>query len=601
MKRQTGFAARTLAMAVMAAMLGFCYSIVTQADHAGARSFIGVEPRVVGSSNLRLLLPASAAFPGDFDLGDACYGSVITRYVTATGGLRPYNFISPNLATVIDATSTLTLTNGGVLRGQVSPPPANSFTDLQFQVTAADSTRPTANTTTQNAHITLVPSGAQLFRFAQDRLNDGVLGQPYICKLETLSGKGSVFIGVVPGTLAINGVPVGVGNSLESIGLSMAFDGTLYGRPLKTGLVSFTAFGIDSLNRLAKDRTNSVQNQAVSFSVSDTRITATDATILGINAKGDLTRFNGDSLTFHAFINMNGRKTTDLLGTRFALIIGGGTYEGFMDENGIIGNQLHNPLIFPDGTRLTGKVDSVNGVITGALTRANLGDTLDAVNIVNRSTKRIAVAIVIHNFVVASDIIEFQTKRVGNRFGLQYNIGRVGRPLGGGFQIYSIAGADSQDIAGNPGDAWTAKFLIYPRFGIDDVNGGSADFSTNLTSVGVRIGTNFTQTIPVSEFKIAKNGALTLKKPATFGQQVNKMQINPSSYSGFFITNPISVNATGTLQSTDVNAADTFFNAAVDINRVAPNASFSGEDAKFIRKAPAIHRWVDRNTKKPKP
>jgi len=595
LKLHTGFIARTLALGLFAALLGFCYSITTQADCAAPRA--AAAPRLVGSNNLRFLLPASTAFPGDMDIGDAVYGSNVIRYITATGGIRVYAFASPNLSTTVDATSTITVLAGGLLRGLVQPPPLNTFTDLAFNITVQDSTNPTANVLTRQAHLTLYPGGANLFRFAQDKLNDGVLGQAYICKLETISAKGTTFTGVVPGTLTVNGTPIGTGAQLEAIGLSMAADGTVYGRPLVTGLISFQAFAVDALNRIAKDRTNSVPGQVVTFNISDGKITTTDATILGLTINGDTSQFNTDILKLTAFMNLSGANVAGLLLKRISVLVGGASYEGFMDQNGKIVTQLRGPLVFPDGTKMGGTVDSVNGTINIVITRGNLTTAVDGTNLVNRSTKRLAVAIVLGDFVIASDTIEFQVKHIGNKFGLQYAIGRIGRPLGGGFQIYDAAGKDGRDIAGNPGDSWTTKFLIYPRFGIDDQNGGSAAF-TDLTSIGVRVGTNFSQTIPVSALKITNNGSIKLAQKG-LGASVQSLTINPAAFSGSFTTNQLSVNTVGLPQGGDTvtapNAAP--FDVALDINRAAPNASFSGEDSKHVLKVPLRNKWVDRNTK----
>ncbi len=585
-------------MAVITAVFGFSYSIVTQAD--GGKNTFRVEPRAVGSTTIRLLAPVYAPNPTDFDLGDALFGTVITRYVTATGGLRPYNFSAPTLAGLLGAASTLNITTAGCVMGSASF--ATVQTKLTFNVAVTGSTETDVNNTpvpTANPvfHLTLFPTGAQLFRFAHDHLNNGVLGQAYIAKVDTIGGKGTVKYSIVPGTVTLNGAQVGTGNSLEDkLGLSMSIDGTVYGRPLQTGLVTFTAQATDSIKRIAKDRTNSVPNQVFAFNIEDTRITSTDATILSLTVKGDTSKLNADSLKFQTFMNLSGTNTTNLKNQQFAFIFGGNTYVGFMDDSGVVGTQLGAPLVFPDGTVLKAKVDSVNGTITGSLTRANLTQGLDAVNIVNRTTKRVAVNVQIRNMIVASDTIDLETKHVGTKWSLQYNIGRIGQLLGGTFQIYDVRGSDAFDIAGNEGDAWITKFLIAPRTGIDDTAG-----FTDLNNITVRIGKNFSQTILAANLKTGASGSLNL---ATAGQgaALKSLQINPRKFTGMLTTNPLSINTTGLPQSTDTLLGKTnFFNLAVDVNRNVGSASFNGEDAKAILKVPVSKKWVDRNTKKPKP
>ena len=585
-------------MAVVTAMFGFSYSIVTQAD--SAKSTFQVQPRAVGSTTIRILAPAYTPIPTDFDLGDALFGTVITRYVTATGGLRPYNFSAPGLGGLLGATSTLSVLTSGCVLGSAAF--STTQANLTFTVSVTGSTETDVNNTpvpssNQTFHLTLFPTGAQLFRFANDHLNNGVLGQPYIGKVDTIGGKGTVKYTIVPGTVTLNGLQVGTGNSLEdSLGLSMSIDGTVYGKPLQTGLVTFTAQATDSIKRIAKDRTNSIPNQVFAFNIEDTRITATDATTLSISVKGDTSKLNTDSLKFHAFMNLSGANTTGLKNQQFAFIFGGNTYVGFMNDSGVVGTQLGAPLVFPDGTLLKAKVDSVNGTITGTLTRANLTQGLDAVNIVNRSTKRVGVNIQIRNMVVASDTIDFQTKHVGTHWALDYNIGRIGQLLGGTFQVYDARGSDAFDIAGNPGDLWITKFLIAPRTGIDPTAG-----FTDLNNIVVRIGAKFSQTILASGLKTKSDGSINLAAPGQ-GAAVKSLQINASKFTGMLTTNPLSLNTTGLPQSTDTVLGKTnFFNLAVDINRNAGAASFNGEDAKAILKVPVSKKWVDRNTKKPKP
>jgi hypothetical protein len=586
--------ARTLALALFSSMLGFCYSISTQADSsapAGARSADGAAARLIGSSTLRFLAPVDTLVPTDFDLGDACYGSIITRYITATGGLRPYSFISPNIINLTGAQSTLVVLPAGCLMGSATS--STPATDLIFQVTVTDATAPTARTSTKRFHIGLQICGAQTFKFAHDHLNTGQLGQSYMSKLETLGGKGTVTVSVVPGTVTINGAQLGTGASLESLGFSVAADGTVYGRPLRPGLVGFTAHAVDAKRRIAKDRTNAVNDQAVLFNVEDTLISATDNTFLKVSVTGNTAHGNQDSVRFQAFMNLGGRGLITQKGAPFTLMIGGNSFSGFTDFSGNLKNQLGGRLIFADGAILEAVVDTVNGTIQGHLTHANLSTNLDAANIQNRSTRRYACAILLCNTVIASDMIEFTTRRTNNRYSLNYNIGRIGQTLGGGFQVFDVRGSDASDIAGNPGDAWTTRFLMIPRFGVDSTAGFDA-----LQSIRVRIGTNFTQLLSLSELKISGNGSIVLAAPG-LGASLKQFKFNPRSFSGQLITNPLSAATTGLLQSSDVNVpATTFFDLAIDVNRTA-GASFSGEDAKAIIPLGLRHKWIDRITKKP--
>jgi len=584
-------------------MLGFCYSIVTQAESRSADVAVG--SRSVGTSTLRFLNAVYTPTPTDFDLGDALLGTVITRYLTATGGIRPYNFTSANIGLQLGAQSTLAVFTSGVVMGSASL--TTTITDVAFTAKLTDSTESNIQMTTPPApasntfHLTLFPSGAQVFRFAVDKLNNGVLGQAYFSKADTIGGIRTVTYSVVPGSVTLNGVQVGTGNSLEeAVGLTLAADGTVYGRPLSTGLVTFTAHATDSRRRIANDRTNAVQDQVLSFNIEDSQITATDNMFLALNVRGNTGLFNTDTLKFQTFLNMSGTNLHTLNGGQFSFMFGGKTYGGFINAAGVVGNGLgRKNVIYPDGTVMTAMVNSVNGTIIGTLTRANLSTGLNAANLQNRTTARIPAAILVNNIVIASDTLDMQVTHLTTKYSLDYNVGTLGNSLGGAFQVFDVRGSDKVDIAGNPGDSWITKFLIAPRYGVDATAGYSS-----LNAIRVRIGTNFIQTIPVATpltagLTISSKGIIVYKG-AGKGASVHSMQINPASFSGEIITNPLSEATTGLPTGTDTEFAKTnFFNLAVDVLRNVGSASYSGEDGKFIFKVPAVKAWLDRDTKKP--
>ena len=69
-----------------------------------------------------------------------------------------------------------------------------------------------------------------------------------------------------------------------------------------------------------------------------------------------------------------------------AFIFGGNTYVGFMDDSGVVGTQLGAPLVFPDGTVLKAKVDSVNGTIAFTGIAVNHGIIL--ISAINENLKK---------------------------------------------------------------------------------------------------------------------------------------------------------------------------------------------------------------------
>jgi hypothetical protein len=216
---------------------------------------------------------------------------------------------------------------------------------------------------------------------------------------------------------------------------------------------------------------------------------------------------------------------------------------------------------------------------------------LDAPNIPPNGTRTYAAAILLEDFVVAVDALQFSTQKIGSKYSLTYKLGKFGQPMGGAFHLYSVAGKDTLDIAGNPSDAWAATFLLMPRQGVDS----GAGF-TPFDSVTVHIGTGFNQVIPSTSFATSRNGAIQLSIPGN-GAAVKSLTINPQSFTGTLMTNPLSTTLTGLPLSTGTvgNQNLFFFDLGIDINRSGGNASFMGEDGKFILPNNLFTgTWIDR-------
>src|SRR5207244_2506349 len=128
---------------------------------------------------------------------------------------------------------------------------------------------------------------------------------------------------------------------LETIGLSMARDGTIYGKPLEPGLVSFKAHAVDANNRVANDRTNTVPDQVITFNIEPNQLASVDLTSTQISIKGDTGKNNKDTVKFKGFINLNGSAISSLRFSIFTLRIGPVSYSGMFDVNGKVVNRLN--------------------------------------------------------------------------------------------------------------------------------------------------------------------------------------------------------------------------------------------------------------------
>lgn len=594
LKAQTVQKVRTLSLALVLAMAGFCYSFATSPSGAAqSRSVGGAEIRSVGSSALRFTnaLSTDPAANNAFDLGDACFGSDITRYVTATGGVRPYKFTAVGLN--INPPSSLALSASGCLMGSIS----TGTSPVSFQITATDNslTPATVGGTFQINLFACDPRNA-IFRFAVSNINNGILGISYISKLETLNGAAPVVFSVLPGTLAVNGVPKGVTGSLEAIGLSLAADGTITGRPTIAGLVTFTARATDRKKSFALDRGGTIFDQRISFNIEDNNLISTDYTLLSCSVKGDVGQVGKDSIKFSGVMNLRGQPLKTLFNSPFIFQLGGATFSGRFNLKGQVVNSRGGPAIFADGSQMKATVNAQTGRVQGTITKATLGKLLDAVNIQNRSLKRYGAGSNICSLLLASNLLEFVTRKSGDKFMLDYNLGKLGSSIGGNFQVLTVKGQDANDVAGNPGDAWSVQFIAVPRFGIDTNPGLDA-----ISSVGFRIGANYNQRIDKRNLVSDKNGSTKLLSKNPAGTAIAKFSLDARKFLGVLQTSAISRVTTGIPQAKGAAAASTF-NFGFDILRTENNAPFVGEGSKVIvagqHSALNNHQWVDQDNKR---
>jgi len=602
---------RALALGVILAVAGFCYATSTSVE---SRSSDGVPdeaaPRQVGSLTLRFMNPQLLS--GNFDLGDACYGSAVNRYITMAGGVRPYSVMSPSpdypglLNFLLNGqnvtNSSLTLGNSGYLLGTI----ANTVpTPIIFTVNGHDSTGSMNQTVTGTFQLNVMLCGAGQFHFAVDHVNNGQVGMNYIAGIDTMGGVFDSLhplnITVIPNTLSVNGVARGTTSGLEAIGLSLGTDGTIYGKPLVAGLVSFKAHAVDNLNRVALDRTNTVPDQVISFNIEGNQIASVDLTTTQINIRGDIGRNNTDTLTFKGIINLNGNPISSLRFTIFTFRLGPVSYSGWFDVEGNVVNRLNKVIVNADGSQFKAKADAQKGTISGSITKATIVNILNnAAPIIDHGTAVFAGGMSLSNNVVAADTVQFSTQKKGTKIGMEYALGKFGQPMAGGFQLVSVVGKDGKTISGTPGDAWQAKFIIVPRFGID-TNAGL----DSLSSITVRIGTNFVQKIAASSLISGKNGNTNMAKPL-IKNGVAKLQINGRSFVGTLQTFPLTtletfistageVNAPNTTQSPipQGNFVSSNFDLGLDLTRSGNNASFTGEYGKFILGVPNQKKWLE--------
>jgi hypothetical protein len=596
----------SLAFGLLAALVGFSYSMATlnNSERENQKIVVNVSPRSVGVTDplrftnpflpagVDVLYPTGGDQPTDpdvFDLGDACYGSVITRHVNATGGVRPYTFSSDNLSDIVkNSGSSLKLSATGLLVGTVSPAVSSP---LSFNVTVADSYGTDPNTRTGIFRINLFQGSLDIFRFAMDTIPGGQLGRSYAAKLETIGGQTPIKFNFVAGSLSINGVNQGASATLlNDLGIAVFEDGTVAGRPLKTGTISFAVQAVDSLGRIAKNRTNTAENQTIAVVMENSDVTSTDLTTFSCIIKGDRNKPGKHSIKYKGLINTYG--LTDnfrIANNPLDFRVGEKT---FNQTNPFTGQKVafydtHSTVkaLLGDGTQVNSKLNVRNGQLAVNIGATNVEDAVEASGLSNNQIKRLVLQINIGEIIASSELLDFQVSVSGSKFQLTYSLGKTGKPLAGAFQLISVKGKDQRDLAGREGDAWSLRFLAIPRFDIDWQPG-----LTSVNSVVVRLGYHFSHTVTASYLNVSGNGGVQyVNKLEKFG--VKKIKTDPVKYIHQVQTWPISFRETAVppAKYSDGGLALPF---GFDIYRSGDNTNFIGEGARPI--SPMASNWTDR-------
>ena len=349
-------------------------------------------------------------------------------------------------------------------------------------------------------------------------------------------------------------------------------------------------------------------DQVVTFNIEQNPLTSTDFTTLSVTVRGDQGKVNKDTIKFSGLINMQAVGAPSLRFTNFIFRLGSVVVNGIIDQKGNVVAQNNRKLVLPDGSQFTAKINAQTGLITGTLTKATVATVLNNTAITDRGLTRLAFQVILSNNILAAETLEFSTHKVGNKLSLDYSIAKTGNTMGGNFQILSALGKDGLTISGTRGDAWHVKFMIIPRFGVDPNPGLDA-----LTSLNVRIGQNFIQRIPATQFTSTRGGNITLLKPAVKGAEVvAKLTINTHKYIGSLDTFTLGSLSTFISPAADVAAppkqvngfpnagvpptsfTNTAFDLGIDVNRSGNNSSFIGEYGRFILGLPIKTEWVDK-------
>lgn len=564
---------RVIAMGLVFAAAGFCVAVSNTEPASGPQA----GTRAVGSYlPLRITNPLLSGFNNEYDLGDACFGSTITRYVAAEGGLRPYRFTSfgsQSLANVTEGfRTTLQFGLSGVLAGSlptlVSGFPAKTATGapgFRFFVQVQDAQGTNGATASGFFNLFLVDC-VDIFKFAMDQIPSARLAASYLTKVEVLGGNGATTFSLV----SVTGPGV---TSAKDLGIYVASDGTIMGRPLKLGTFSLTVRCVDAGQKIANSRDNSRPDQVFALVVGDNPVTTSDSTTLQCSVRGDLTGGARDTLRYKGLVNILGQDDFQLLNSEFSFRLAGVGFSGRLDTKGRFSAILRDRSkvsVKINASKGTADVSISNGAFTTGLGFNTTPPTL--------GITRLPLQITIGDAIASSEVLDFDTDVNGSRYGLNYRLGRQGANPAGGFQIYSVRGKDLPTFSGLPGDAWRSGFLAMPRVGVTNASGLKQGFD-GVNAATVRIGANFIQNLTSATLHTSSS---SIRFSGTIADGVKRFSLNTKSFAGKLQTNVISSKTTNILPAISApKAGNIFFPLGVDFVRIG-GAPYTGEHARRI-------------------
>lgn len=505
---------RAIALGTLGALIGFSAALATSKTSSETNSQGSVIARSVGTGlkfSNPFLLPgqdaeypsggSTASDPSGFDLGDAYYGSTIVRYLTALNGVQPYTFTSSTIGT-----TSLNLGAAGRVFGAI---PAAAGSSVKFNATVTDA----ANVSRIGRfRIGTFSSSSGMFRFAHDRLSEAKVGMDYITNIEVLGGDATTTFSIVPGSPVFNGVLL---TDMESIGLRLFNDGTISGRPLQSGTLTFTARAQKSSGATANNRANTAPDQPLAINIA---ALDTVESVLGTFAStitGNSSRPGRDVFSYTAFVNTNGLRTFDFAGATFTLRLSGKTFTTTLDSFG--------QSRFGD-VRVA--LASRTGILRVSLRNQNFATLFGSLP--DQSKKIVVVQIQLGEKFLGTEPVNYSVVNRNGRFRLIYGLNRS-RQVGGLFQIVSTRARDSFD-----GTAFLTKFLI------SQVPDSSSQSFGSAGDAVINIGPKFSQDVPLF------NGSGIYAPPG-----ISAVKIKSTQKVGQIATYPLSESQTGIKLSKD--------------------------------------------------
>lgn len=520
--------------------------------------------------------------PDGFDLGDATEGKPLTRVLSAYGGFQPHTFtLRPLLGSGIaspgkGAPTLPDLAIDGLLKTPAVDTGLGGY--LRFNADLGDFI---GSGRTGTFRLSMVNLPANTHQFAIDRLPLGVRGNAYYTTLDTLGGNAPVVYTLVAGSVKVGPTAVG---SLEDIGLTLASDGRVFGRPIAPGIVTFAVEAKDAAGRKARSRDGTSQtNQTVTLTVETGTAVVTEMAAQTVSIKGNRALDGFDSLSYTGVFDSRGFTGPALAGSPVTLRIGSATFVGTFDDRGNAsftnaGDDAKVNIKISSAGRLQLKVS--NGIIG-----SKIGITPELSGVTNRA---VVFALETKGF-RTTEVLNMQTRALGNgRYSMSYALGRTGFSLAGAFQILKVDGNPSRKD-GERATSWQVRFLGVPGQEQVSSDGKPTAGATigGLTTCTLRIGSDFSQTLALATKNPdrAKSNVPVVFKASRNDAGVRQLVLDPKSFKHFLQTNALSPVETSIPPAIDTKNL-TIFPLGLTVN------GLGGETGRII--VPNRDKWSQR-------
>lgn len=485
-------------------------------------------------------LPDLSAFGIDtsgkqgYELGAMKQGDDIERIINVAGGEKAYTITSPSLESVLAAldqaaglptgSSTLTLNPAGVLTGVYrGPTPA----DVYFEVRAEDAE---GVTVAGIFHLGVVAHTN--FQFAQSALPTGQHGLDYVTRIQLVNAPASAEIHTVGSSITVDGQSF---NDWEILGLTLHKDGALYGRPLHTGNVIFTAKAVDPKNASVST------GQSFNFDIEPMDYASSRIFAINCNIRGKKPTKGYDTFRFRGVVDLGGKLLANLVGTELTVRVSGGSghsdkgygvvMRGTFDGNGRVRTIKTNETPYDLKAQL-----GWNGYLRIAGSGLDLFDAVNAPSIANQSKANVIIEVRIGNELTC-EAIEMETRASKTYYSMFYRLQSgstpTGRSLAGNFQTVFVRGKDvnADNINAEAGVAYFLQFFATPRFGI---SGGNSIAGSG--SATIRIGFGFEENVPFTD----QGQRLKYKAASGFDSRLHTLVLSPTKFKHFLRTYKLS-------------------------------------------------------------